>query len=944
MHHQELAQILISADKNSRLDYLNQHSSLADKQLAYILKNICHDCWHNEPSAAKAASESLKSLYNLNNDSEILALYIWSNGLVFLSESKLDNALENFDEAQTNFDALMLTTQSASVQANKVVALAILGRYDEAIEIGLKARGILKQTGEKDILGNLEYNIGNLFLRRNYFEDAEKYLNLAHNTAVLADNKFLLARIKNSLAMIKSSQNQFRNAEKLYNEALLNAEASNQILLKAVIEANIGEFSYFQGHYGKALSYLENARRTFSECGDEQRSLLIALEIANAYLELNLYSEAIETYQNIITDFKKRGMRAEQARVYSQLGRAFSSLKQFDVAQENLEKAARLYESENNPIGAALTNLTLAQIFYEQSKNQEALDLAEKAESVFSKANTWRHTLTTRLLRSEIEKAKGNTETAENHLHTTLNDAALYNQPQIEQRCLTLLGLLKKDFGNFKEAEDCFKKSIELIENLRAPLPGEEFSTAFFSDKLIPYDEMTKLCLAENENNRVEEALHYVEKSRSRALVDNLVEQIQKESLDEFETKIIEELESTREELNRYYTQIERNSLNLLDNESDELAKLNLLLKERESRTSELLRQLRHKRLSNKSVEKDSLEIETIQNYLGDHTALIEYTNLDGEWLAFVITDEGVSIVRNLGNTEEVKEAIENFYFQIDSLRHGAANIRQHLTLLTKRINRSLNTLYNFLLKPIENLTGARRLVIVPYKDLHYIPFHALFDDANYLLEKHEICYTPSVLILKHSLSKPHNENKNAVLFGISDERAPKVREEIEKILPFFTNPISFLDEAATISSFKTNAPQAGILHLACHGHFRQDNPLFSTLKLGDGWLTVHDISRLNLQCELVTLSACETGVNLIAPGDELLGLTRGFFSAGVSSLIMTLWQVDDEATASLMTNFYEKIRNGVNPISALRQAQIKLMKEKQHPFFWSPFIFIGRW
>ena len=95
------------------------------------------------------------------------------------------------------------------------------------------------------------------------------------------------------------------------------------------------------------------------------------------------------------------------------------------------------------------------------------------------------------------------------------------------------------------------------------------------------------------------------------------------------------------------------------------------------------------------------------------------------------------------------------------------------------------------------------------------------------------------------------------------------------------------------------------MLHLACHAQFRSDNPLFSSLKLGDGWFTAQDAYGLRLHCGLVTLSACETAMNAVAPGDEFMGLPRGFFSAGSPTVMMSLWTIDDEATTELMVEFY---------------------------------------
>jgi len=101
---------------------------------------------------------------------------------------------------------------------------------------------------------------------------------------------------------------------------------------------------------------------------------------------------------------------------------------------------------------------------------------------------------------------------------------------------------------------------------------------------------------------------------------------------------------------------------------------------------------------------------------------------------------------------------------------------------------------------------------------------------------------------------------------------------------------------------------------------------------------------QLRLQANQVTLSGCSTGLNVIAPGDELIGLVRGCLSAGAPSLVVSLWAVDDEATAQLMADMYTRLRAGDTPAAALRAAQRRALEEHQHPFFWAPFAVFGRW
>ncbi|MBA3692415.1 MAG: CHAT domain-containing protein [Acidobacteria bacterium] len=132
-------------------------------------------------------------------------------------------------------------------------------------------------------------------------------------------------------------------------------------------------------------------------------------------------------------------------------------------------------------------------------------------------------------------------------------------------------------------------------------------------------------------------------------------------------------------------------------------------------------------------------------------------------------------------------------------------------------------------------------------------------------------------------------------------------------------------------------------MHLACHGQFRPENPLFSSLHLADGWITVRDICSQKLNAEIVTLSACETGLNKIFAGDEILGLARGFLAAGAKSLCLSLWTVNDEAASVLMQDFYAELRSGKTASEALKVAQCNFIKRGVHPYFWSPFALIGR-
>ncbi len=160
-------------------------------------------------------------------------------------------------------------------------------------------------------------------------------------------------------------------------------------------------------------------------------------------------------------------------------------------------------------------------------------------------------------------------------------------------------------------------------------------------------------------------------------------------------------------------------------------------------------------------------------------------------------------------------------------------------------------------------------------------------------------------------------------------------------------NPL--LGEEASLSSLQ-DMQAMRVLHLATHGVFRPDNPLFSGLAFPDGWLSTLDIFQLQLPSSLITLSACETGRSVLAGGDELIGLMRAFFSAGASSLLQSLWTVHDESTAAIMSHFYRNLQSGDTKAEALRNAQLSWLEQsragsehaRSHPYFWAPFMLVG--
>src|ERR1043165_1024870 len=682
MQRSELAARLVEAGDGERESLLAANSDLADIRLGYALKDICLDGWSSHPRQALGAAASLRLLFTKAPNPEIAALCSWTSGLESLIHGQMLEAIENLDDAKTRFVSLNKTHVSAATQVSKLIALATLGRYDEAIECGLAAREIFLEHNDLLAAGKIENNIGNIYFRRDDYKTAERFQNFAKERFAFLKNQVQLAKVNNCLANTHALLHKFSSAEQLYEEAVQQAEDSGLTTTLAEIEGNIGNFALLQGRYDRALDYLERARRRYSSLGMPHQSAIAEQEIADVYLELNLAPEALEIYRKVIPKFDELGMRAEQARAAANCARALVLLRKLTEAQSLLNEARSLYKSEANEVGAATVMLRLGELQYQQRDYAAAINRSRGAEPAFLTAGSWHRVLLTRWLHGEAERGRGNLERAHSILDETLEQTLRLEQPQVAERCYNSLGMLAASRGDTASAQNYFRRAIELIEELRAPIPGEQLRTAFFSDKVLPYNEMVRLSLSED---RIEEALGFVEAARSRVLAEILGGSLRlaADARDDYEAGMLRKIERLRGELNYIYNQINRSLRGESAPSQFQSAGLYQALRKRETRISEITRQLNHRRGVQSSL--DTFSVEAFQSHLGPGSALVEYAVLDQELLAFVVTNESVNVVRNLATVSQVADEIQRFRFQIDTFRYGSYRIRQHLPLLTRR-------------------------------------------------------------------------------------------------------------------------------------------------------------------------------------------------------------------------------------------------------------------
>lgn len=402
----ELAAHLVKATNAEREALLRDYYAYANIELAYALKDICLADWSDEPVRARGAAAALKILAETTKDREVAALAAWIAGIAALVDGQMERAITYFEDSESRFITLEQTHTAASTQVIKLYALALLGRYDEAIECGLRAREVLIAYGDELAAGKIENNIGNIYFRRDRYQEAEQFQSAARQRFLALNDQKQLAKINNCLANTHAALHKFRSAEEFYTEALEQASAAKLTVTQAEIESNLGNLSLFQGRFDRALDYLERARRRYAELGMPHQSAIAEQEIADAYLELNLAPEAANVYERVIPVFAKLGMRAEQARAHAYHGRALILLNRTDKARAQLAEAHTLYAAEENVVGQAMVQLTKAQLDYDEGNYEVADKDASQSEALFAAAGSWRRVLLARWLHGESARAR----------------------------------------------------------------------------------------------------------------------------------------------------------------------------------------------------------------------------------------------------------------------------------------------------------------------------------------------------------------------------------------------------------------------------------------------------------------------------------------------------------------------------------------------------------
>jgi CHAT domain-containing protein len=336
----------------------------------------------------------------------------------------------------------------------------------------------------------------------------------------------------------------------------------------------------------------------------------------------------------------------------------------------------------------------------------------------------------------------------------------------------------------------------------------------------------------------------------------------------------------------------------------------------------------------------EPLTLKQIQDFLDPGVTVLEYFVVRGRAVLWVVEKQQLKFLRlALNRTELISK--------VTALRDSINQVEEK-----GKFRKASEELYQVLIEPALPFVNGKELLIIPHDVLHYLPYQALLSpEGKYLIQDYPIRYLSSASLMQFTQQKKGANREKVLVMGNPNLGDPAynlrfAEREARGIAELYPKSGVYLRSEATESRAVALSPNHDMLHFAVHAEFNEQDPLDSGLLLAgegkdDGRLKAGEIFSLNLKADLVVLSACETGLGTISSGDEIIGLTRAFIYAGTPSVITTLWKVNDRASYELMSAFYSNLKT-MTKSEALRQAQLKTMKEFPHPFFWAAYGLAG--
>ena len=860
--------------------------------------------------------------------------------------------------------------------------------YGTAEKYSNQALSIARTIDSKLNIANCFIGLSNLYSSKGDPRRSDQYLDSAMFIYQSTANKSGLCDVFNNKGIICISQGNFDKALDYYNQSLKLAEEINVNFKIACSYIYMSEYYYLTGNFKKALD-CGNQSLELNKKAENQWGMSNAyIVLGNTYNHMGIYKTAIECYHMSDSIEQLLGDALGQATpvnntgtIYFYQGEYSDALIQFYNVHELLRKIN--YEGEMMIIAKS----NIGEVYYEEGLYHESEKWLYEALNLAKKTDNKRKIPDICNTLGELKLAEGNYDEADSFLRTGYNKSAEYGEKTVMIGSATNLGRLYFEknepdsarkylqvsvelsdktgsnkllweplylFGQLSARENkvdeeisYLEKSVDIIEDIKGKLTGGATALKSFSksdSKLQIYEtlvsELTK-------QNRIKEAFYYQEKANIEGLKEqtrggdlrgtrNLTED---NSVQNLELKVSGIYDELVKEKSKPDVQQNADKIKVLEQ------RMTVAKKNYHSFVDSIVHtpgNIAQNFSSN--INPDDLEHARLR--LPDDVAVIEFLNTPGQLIIFVATKTKLSAKVIDISKDDMDKFISQFYNEI-ILRKDLATVKKNS-----------EQLYNLLIAPIwDEIKDKTKLAMVPTGKLFKVPFQALGktqadNSFRYMIEDFSIYYINNI----DYIVPVNNDMEIKILaFGNPDKTLPNATIEVNNIKAIFENSSVYVEEAASKDIAKTQMANYTVVHFATHGNL--DPVIFknSYLTLApnkskgeDGRFTIEEIWALDdlPNCQLITLSACNTAVN----DDKIEGWinnpAKEFIKKGARSVVASLWMVDDASTSELMQQFYVNLRDKKSKADALKSSQVKLLHEEKfsHPFFWAAFELIGDW
>jgi CHAT domain-containing protein len=837
-----------------------------------------------------------------------------------------------------------------------------------------------KLLGDEDpAQGQIANNLGIAKRNEGHYDEAIDYLHEAINWKIkkYGENHEKLIRSYNVMSTIYILKHEYEHGHEYAQKALDISKNTygEKDPRTADSYSRLGIAYHYEGETKKALEYLEKARQLMSDIYSPEHAYLIAIHnnIGEAELEDGDYEAARENFEKALQiSIKEVGEQdAKTIAIYNNIGEVYHRQNKAEKALEYFQIALESHISlvgQAHPTLANIYNLLGQQYFdiQEYDKSLEAYQHAIMANIYhFNDSSLYSNPVWT----EDLHYAEGNILIS-SLLHKGLAADAIYQQEH-----------KKEDLQNAYEA---LMTALKIVEATEHSYTHKKDKAILLKTEQNVYRTAIELCLAQYEIsqdiNFLEEAFEISERDKSVLLMENLHQEdalkfggipdslIRKEKhlrldLATYKKKLSDAKTSQNAEKIKYYEDI----LFELNQEEDAL-----LAQFEED----------YPKYHRLKYQNTSSDIKTIQEeILDEETALLEYFLMDSLVFLFVIESNAYHLERIA--FADLEDQLQTFRSVLAKVSFKDQNFEQDFNRFTK----SSKLFYDQLIAPAKLSEKVNKLIIVADGLLNHIPFEVLIRElpnANqksyktlpYLLKDYAISYSFSAALRIEAKANPikapnhqilamapsydsQNDHQEAINRSQELQRMrailedlPGAKAEVNLLSQRFKGIFSFAKEANE-GSFHQQANQYGIIHLAMHGKLNVKSPIASALVFSENGDSTHDnllyayeINDLDLNAELIVLSACETGYGKFQDGEGVMSLARSFMYAGTHSLLMTLWTVSDASTQVLMDYFYQNLAAGMSKDEALRQAKLRYLDQASdlaaHPFLWAGFVVLG--